>query len=88
MSLGGAHRLEDVTSKLFEKLAESMRLPEGRAMARLGDLAAGIEGAIEEAFSFVESGGIACGELGIALSARSVRMREDFRNAWVHKGID
>lgn len=69
MSIGQAHTLDDVTAKSFEQLAESMRLPLGRTMARLGKLAESAENAAEQALASAEAGGISYGELGDILLA-------------------
>lgn len=64
MSIGGAHTLADVTPESFERLAESMRLPQSKAMKRLAWLADSAEDAVGQALCEAESAGVVCGELG------------------------
>ncbi|WP_165247801.1 type II toxin-antitoxin system HipA family toxin [Adlercreutzia sp. ZJ141] len=64
MSIGGTYALEDVTAGSFENMAKSMKLPCGRAMKRLEELAGSVEGAIEQSLTQLEDGGVNCAELG------------------------
>ncbi|WP_165043108.1 type II toxin-antitoxin system HipA family toxin [Adlercreutzia sp. ZJ138] len=64
MSIDGTYALEDVTAGSFENMAKSMKLPCGRAMTRLEELAGSVEGAIEQSLTQLEDGGVNCAELG------------------------
>lgn len=64
MSLGGAHELDDVSLESFEEVAGRMKLPQGRAIGRLEELAGSIEPAIEQALSIIEASDVVCAELG------------------------
>lgn len=64
MSIGGAQNLDDVVVESFATLARSMKVPESRATARLEELAASVENAVEASLSIAETGGVNCGELG------------------------
>lgn len=64
MSIGSARTLDDVDARAFEGLAETMRLPCARAMARLEVFAGSVEHAIEQSLSVAEAGGVCCSGLG------------------------